>query len=288
MVSILQTLDTGHSDDILDVQVDYYGLAMATCSSDGTIKIFHLKTQELITELKGHSGPINELSWAHPKFGCLLASCSFDKRIIIWKEERGWMKMNELLLNAAATCIQFAPYQFGLSLACGSLDGKVNIVSYENGSWIVNKFQAHLLGCNSLSWEPSSNDSRCLVTGGCDNSVKVWQETVSGWEELAKIDAHKDSVVGVAWAPSSTVHMIASCSTDKTVVLSVSTNKKNWTSTLLHTFQDPVSSVAWGQNVLAVTTSKKVFLWKENAQGQWQCVSDTDLQTAEPNVIPNQ
>lgn len=27
-----------------------------------------------------------QVGWAHPKFGSLLASCSFDNRVIVWKE----------------------------------------------------------------------------------------------------------------------------------------------------------------------------------------------------------
>lgn len=33
-----------------------------------------------------------QVCWAHPKFGNIIASCSYDKRVIIWKEEpnRQW------------------------------------------------------------------------------------------------------------------------------------------------------------------------------------------------------
>lgn len=27
------------------------------------------------------------MAWAHPKFGSILASCSYDGKVIIWKEE---------------------------------------------------------------------------------------------------------------------------------------------------------------------------------------------------------
>ena len=27
-----------------------------------------------------------QVAWAHPKFGSLLASCSFDNRVVVWKE----------------------------------------------------------------------------------------------------------------------------------------------------------------------------------------------------------
>lgn len=81
MVSVLNTVDTGHEDMIHDAEMDYYGLRLATCSSDNSVKIFDLKngTQSLVAVLKGHIGPVWQVAWAHPKFGNLLASCSYDR-----------------------------------------------------------------------------------------------------------------------------------------------------------------------------------------------------------------
>ena len=39
-----------------------------------------------LADLHGHEGPVWQVAWAHPKFGSLLASCSFDNRVIVWKE----------------------------------------------------------------------------------------------------------------------------------------------------------------------------------------------------------
>ena len=33
-----------------------------------------------------HTAPIWQISWAHPSFGTLLASCSYDSRVYVWKE----------------------------------------------------------------------------------------------------------------------------------------------------------------------------------------------------------
>lgn len=39
-----------------------------------------------LADLNGHEGPVWQVAWAHPKFGSLLASCSFDNRVVVWKE----------------------------------------------------------------------------------------------------------------------------------------------------------------------------------------------------------
>lgn len=39
MVSVLQSIDSGHEDLIHGAVLDYYGLNLATCSSDNTVKV---------------------------------------------------------------------------------------------------------------------------------------------------------------------------------------------------------------------------------------------------------
>lgn len=37
-----------------------------------------------------------QVAWAHPMYGNILASCSYDRKVIIWKEENGtWEKTYE-------------------------------------------------------------------------------------------------------------------------------------------------------------------------------------------------
>ena len=36
--------------------------------------------------LQAHSAPVTRLSWAHPEYGTILASCSFDKLVKVWEE----------------------------------------------------------------------------------------------------------------------------------------------------------------------------------------------------------
>lgn len=37
-----------------------------------------------------------QVAWAHPMYGNILASCSYDRKVIIWREENGtWEKSHE-------------------------------------------------------------------------------------------------------------------------------------------------------------------------------------------------
>jgi WD40 repeat protein len=46
--------------------------------------------------VRRHEGPVWMVAWAHPSFGSMLASCSHDHKVIIWKETAaGWEKFKE-------------------------------------------------------------------------------------------------------------------------------------------------------------------------------------------------
>jgi len=43
-----------------------------------------------------HDGPVWQLAWAHPVYGSVLATCGYDRKVILWKEQdSGWSKIYE-------------------------------------------------------------------------------------------------------------------------------------------------------------------------------------------------
>jgi protein transport protein SEC13 len=90
----------------------------------------------------------------------------------------------------------------------------------------MNTLNAHSIGCNSVSWAPSSIPGSLLQTsptsgtspkrfasGGCDNIVKIWKEDEGVWKEEFQLQGHSDWVRDVSFAPSlGPRQYLASCS----------------------------------------------------------------------------
>lgn len=289
-----------HDDMIHDAVLDYYGRRLATCSSDRTIKIYEIEgeTHRLIDTLKGHDGPVWQVSWAHPKYGNILASASYDGKVIIWQEKNGaWGKLTEHANHqASVNSVQWAPHEVGAVLACASSDGKVSVLEFkDDGTWDTKVFQAHAIGCNAASWAPAASPGsivqttgsapnaggiRRFVTGGSDNLVKiwVWNQEAGQYIEEATLEGHSDWVRDVAWAPSILPKTyIASASQDKTAIIWTSTVPANgepavWQKKVLQ-FDSVVWRVSWSLsgNALAVSgQDNKVTVWKENLKGEWE------------------
>jgi protein transport protein SEC13 len=155
------------------------------------------------------------LSFSHPRFGSLLASCGFDKKVCIWKDtgKAAWEKLFEYTDHKnSVNSVAFAPQEYGLVLLCGSTDGFVSVHEYRNDTWHSNKVFGHGFGVNAVSWGPASyheGEGSSLafapmrfVSCGNDNLLRVWQakdNNIDSFYVLTTLEAHEDVVRDVAW-----------------------------------------------------------------------------------------
>lgn len=298
--------NSGHDDMIHDAGLDYYGRRLATCSSDKTIKIFEIEGDQhrLVETLKGHEGAVWCVAWAHPKFGTILASSSYDGKVIIWREQgtttsaaaSNWSRVFDFSLHTASVnMVSWAPHELGCLLASASSDGYVSVLEFRDNSWTHQIFHAHGMGVNSVSWAPAAAPGsiisaapgtaqvRRFVTGGSDNLVKIWDYNPenNSYSTSKVLEGHTDWVRDVSWSPSILSRSyIASASQDKTVRIwtSDASNPNEWTSQQLE-FDAVIWRVSWSLsgNILAVSGGdNKVSLWKENLKGEWEKVKDVE------------
>jgi protein transport protein SEC13 len=276
-----------------------------TYSIDRTVKVYNVSgsAYEHSATLVGHEGPVWQVSWAHPKFGVILASCSFDGSVLIHRETRPheWAELYAArgLHESSVNGLAFSPHEYGLMLASASSDGKVAVLSHQpDNTWAVDYIRDNALGVNSVSWAPygayydHSNpvvEHPRLVTGGCDNRIHFYikRGTTGEWEEetsapLGNDIVHSDWVRDVSWAPPilPNVNIVASCSEDKTVLIWTQTGKDSlWRSTLLNKFDAPVWRVSWSVtgHMLAVSSGDNdVTLWRSGLDGKWSRMETVD------------
>lgn len=281
------TIDNVHADLIHDAELDYYGKRLGTCSSDRSIKLFDIDgdSHKLIDTLRGHQGPVWQLSWAHPKFGGLLASCSYDGSVIFWREENGsWPAVAvHAEHQASVNSVQWAPVEYGCKALCASSDGSVSIVElHEDNTLSSELIPTHQIGVNSANWAPAlPNSDQRFVSGGSDNLVKIWKRQGDKWVNEATLEGHTDWVRDVAWSPSLLLKSyVASGSQDKTVIIWTQQGVQGeWHKRLLRKekFPDVVWRVSWSLsgNILAVSGGdNKVSLWKETLDGDWESAGE--------------
>lgn len=228
-----------------DIAFDFYGEKMAICSTDRLIYIYSKNENEEWTQLGSWDAQdaVFKLQWSHPDFGNILASCGFDKWVIIWQEEKEDDKFNWKLrakiqdFSESVEDISFCPRVHGLKLASATLNGKVKIfeptdyTNYRNWNCIVTK-DVSVAGCSSLCWNPSLLDPQtlvvgCLLEGNKGNKGHLLQifsfnEGKKEYSLIACLEGgHNNNITDVEWASQfgRSFHLIASTSLDMKLII---------------------------------------------------------------------
>jgi len=218
-----------HQDLIHDVAFDYYAKRIASCSSDGTIRIWDQSSENgewrCTDQIKAHTGTIHRVVWAHPEFGQVLASCGSDNEVAIFEETPdGWKRHVIGHAKDAVVCVEFAPQHLGLKLATASLDGRVRVYSCTDPTLVTWTAPQILEVAQSdaycLAWSPSPFEGPALAVGARDR-VRIYNfyEEHNRWAFSADLPGHQGAVYDVAWAPGMgrSYHLIATACADSCV-----------------------------------------------------------------------
>jgi len=286
---MIGSFDTSTAGLLSGTQYDYYGQRAAAASVDNMIHIWDVSDgqQKMAGQLKGHEGPVWKISWAHPKYGSIVASCGYDMKVIIWKEvqQGNWQIAHmDTSHTASVNDVEFCPWEHGLRLACASSDGTVSVLTYvaQEGQWRRASFPANAGGSQAVSWAPvqhrdgAPQPTMRLVSGGCDNSVGVWKCENEAWsQEFPPLpSAHADWVRDVAWRPTEGASVVASGSWDKTVAIYAQEMEgQHWRQLCTLTLPAKVESLNWCESgsILGIAHGEsEVVLYKETYDGKFE------------------
>ncbi|CAF5176618.1 unnamed protein product, partial [Rotaria magnacalcarata] len=185
----LKFLHNFHKDFLHDTAFNFYGTRMATCSSDGYVRIYDLHDntwrQSGYFSLSSQPGPMIRVIWAHPEFGGIIAAVSYDRFVNVWEEAptgpndlseyaTKWVPKDQFvdafLFGAAeqrlsvtdagthsstynTVAIQFSPKHLGLILTTVFFDGRIRIFDFQGPNAVYKEeIQTKMSNLSCISW----------------------------------------------------------------------------------------------------------------------------------------
>ena len=91
MQPLENTIESFPNTFVHDITFDWYAKRLAVSSSDGKIKIYSKYADGQWRpnyHFQAHDDIVNKVKWAHPDFGSIIATSSYDKTVIIWEEPK--------------------------------------------------------------------------------------------------------------------------------------------------------------------------------------------------------
>lgn len=255
--SPMRTL-TQNSGPVWSIAVTPNGKVVATGTTDGSIRLLHIRNGKVLKTLAGHEGPIWSLAISPD--GKTIASGSGDNTVRVWDLYTG--KLLKILFGHKAGVFSVAFSPDGKAIASVGKDRTIKLWETDTGMEL-HSLQGHTDEIQSVAF---SHDGVTLATGSNDGTVKLWNWR-SG-EAIATLQGHTDAVWSVAFSPDG--QTLASGSWDNTIKLwDLSVNEWRQPHTLmLRTLighADKVRSLAFspdGQTLASSDLGGTIKLWQ--------------------------
>ena len=120
--SCLQTLE-GHTDSVYSVVFSPNGQHLASCSGDGTVRLWDVGSGACLQTLEGHTNSVNSVVFSHN--GQQLVSCSYDHTVRLWDAGSGACLQTLEGHTGSVNSVVFSPN--GQHLVSCSYDGTVRL-----------------------------------------------------------------------------------------------------------------------------------------------------------------
>ncbi|MBW4671561.1 MAG: caspase family protein [Cyanomargarita calcarea GSE-NOS-MK-12-04C] len=237
---------TGHSDDVLYLDVSRDGKTLASTSKDRTVKIWSLEDRKELQNIEIPNVTINQPSFSPDSKMIALASKE-DQSVHIWS--RNGMVSPTILQG---TSVSFSPDS--QIIVSGNNDGTVKLWHRNGKRWRT--FKAHNQAILKVSFSPNG---KTISSVSRDGTLKLWN--LDG-ELINTLKENKNRVLGMSFSPDGKT--IASANSDKTVKLWDFDGKKITLRKPFVGHNADVTSVSFspdGQTIASASNDQTVKLW---------------------------
>jgi WD40 repeat protein len=183
---------------------------VATCSDDGTVKIWNVTSSSkwtLISTYSQHSSEVYGLEWLDND---TLASGSSDQTIKLWSPTTGQTKRTiQTYHNVWSLKLLNTNIHLAASLGSWSVPGDINIYNINDGN-LVSSLKGHT-GC---VWDLVQLSADLLASSSNDWTVRIWNLTTNTCKFI--LEGHTHWVCGLKQI---TPNILASGSHDETIKL---------------------------------------------------------------------
>lgn len=237
-----------------DIKADFYGNKLGVAFLSGEVGIYNTNNDTLtkIQSIKEHIGPVSKIDFSHPKFGTLLLSGGFDKKVILSKITNStYEKLFEYEHNNSVSYVTFSKNLKNLIFVSASIDGDIAVHLYINDTIITKNIQGHSFGVNSVSFNPKNENQ--FISCGNDNLIKKWETKNDIWVIVDKIET--DSIMKDIAYSDSDKESFASCSEDGSIILWTKEGNE-WAKKILG-INENVEKIEWNENYLTLIAIDK-------------------------------
>ncbi|XP_014293337.1 pre-mRNA 3' end processing protein WDR33 isoform X1 [Halyomorpha halys] len=198
-----------HQDAIRGISFSPSDSKFASCSDDGTIKIWDFYRCQEERTLRGHGADVKCVHW-HPQKALIISGSKDNQQPVkLWDPKSG---SSLATIHAHKSTVMDVKWNNnGNWFVTASRDHLLKLFDIRNVNTEVQVFRGHKKEASSVAWHPIHEGLFC--SGGSDGAILFWH--VGAEKEVGAIEQAHDSIVWtLAWHPMG--HILCSGSNDHT------------------------------------------------------------------------